>query len=80
MYNFYVGKMTCDQLGGACDKLFIADSFDEISTMSQNHGKEMFAQNDKDHIAAMNQMMELMKSGKMDEWMAERKKDFENSN
>jgi hypothetical protein len=32
--------MSCKQLGGACDKLFSADTFDEIAMMSQNHGKK----------------------------------------
>ena len=27
--------MTCKQLGGACDKTFSADTFDEIVTMSK---------------------------------------------
>ena len=43
--------MSCKQLGGACDKLFSADTFDEIATMSQNHGKEMFEKGElKTHL------------------------------
>lgn len=34
--------MTCKQLGGACDKTFSANTFDEIVTMSKHHGMEMF--------------------------------------
>ena len=34
--------MTCKQLGGACDKTFSAETFDEIVTMSKHHGMEMF--------------------------------------
>ena len=34
--------MACKQLGGACDKKFNANSFDEISEMSKQHGMEMF--------------------------------------
>ena len=34
--------MTCIQLGGACDKKFQADSFEEIAKMSKQHGMEMF--------------------------------------
>jgi hypothetical protein len=37
----------------------------------------MFGANDGPHIAAMNAMMELMKSGEMDSWMAARKAEFE---
>ena len=52
--------MSCKQLGGACDKLFSADTFDEIATMSQNHGKEMFEKGDEEHLKAMGEMSGLM--------------------
>ena len=35
-------KMTCKQLGGACDLEFQANTFDEIAELSKKHGKEMF--------------------------------------
>ena len=70
-------SMTCKQLAGACDLVFTAETFDEISAQSQQHGKEMFGTNDAPHMAAMGQMMDLMKSGGMDSWMAERKAEFE---
>jgi predicted small metal-binding protein len=54
--------MTCKQLGGACDKEFHASTFEEIAGMSKKHGMEMFQANDADHLKAMNEMMELMKS------------------
>ena len=69
--------MTCSQLGGACDLEFTANTFDEIAGMSQQHGKEMFGASDSAHMAAMGAMMELMKSGQMDAWMAARKVEFE---
>ena len=34
--------MTCKQLGGACNKTFHANSFEEIADMSKKHGMEMF--------------------------------------
>jgi hypothetical protein len=37
----------------------------------------MFSANDGPHMAAMGKMMELMKSGEMDSWMAARKAEFE---
>lgn len=70
-------SMTCVQLGGACDLVFSGNTFDELATQSQQHGKEMFGVNDGPHIAAMSKMMELMKSGELDSWMAERKAEFE---
>jgi predicted small metal-binding protein len=69
--------MSCNQLGGACDLEFSATTFDEIAGMSQQHGKEMFGANDAAHMAAMGAMMELMKSGQMDAWMAARQAEFE---
>lgn len=69
--------MTCNQLGGACDKLFSGVTFDEIASQSQQHGKEMFGANDASHIEAMGKMMELMKNGEMDSWMAARKAEFD---
>jgi hypothetical protein len=36
-------KMICSQMGGACDQEFIAEIFEDMATMSQTHGKEMFS-------------------------------------
>jgi predicted small metal-binding protein len=35
-------KMTCSQLGGACDLEFTAETFDEMKKLSQEHGMAMF--------------------------------------
>ena len=70
--------MTCNQLGGACESEFKADTFDEISRMSKNHGMEMFQQNDEAHLNAMNEMQKLMKSpDAMKTWFDDKRKDFE---
>ena len=70
--------MTCNQLGGACDKEFRANSFDEIAEQSKKHGMEMFQKGDKAHLEAMNKMMELMKNPEaMKEWFESKKKEFE---
>ncbi len=71
-------KMTCNQLGGACDLEFHADTFEEIANLSKAHGGEMFQKGDEAHINAMNQMMELMKTPvKMKEWFENKRKEFE---
>ena len=44
--------MTCKQLGGACDKEFHANSFEEMAELSKKHGMEMFQKGDKDHLEA----------------------------
>ena len=69
--------MTCTQLGGACDLIFSGDTFDDLASQSQQHGKEMFGANDGPHLEAMSAMMELMESGEMDSWMAAHKAEFE---
>lgn len=69
--------MTCNQLGGACELQFSGETFEDLAAQSQQHGKEMFAANDAAHLEAMNKMMELMKSGGMDSWMAARKSEFD---
>ena len=70
--------ISCKQLGGACDKEFQADSFDEIAEMSKQHGKEMFERNDEAHLKAMNEMRELMqKPEAMKEWFENKKKEFD---
>jgi len=70
--------MTCKQLGGACDKEFHADSFEEIATLSKNHGTEMFQKGDEAHLKAMNDMQALMqKPGAMKEWFEGKWREFE---
>lgn len=70
--------MTCKQLGGACDKEFHANTFEEISEMSKQHGTEMYQKHDEAHIKAMNEMMELMKNPTaMQEWFEQKRKEFE---
>lgn len=69
--------MTCKQLGGACDKTFSADTFDEIVTMSKRHGMEMFEKNDKSHLDAMEEISVLMQDqSKMQEWFKQKKEEF----
>ena len=69
--------MTCKQLGGACDREFSANSFEEIAEMSKQHGMEMLKQEDEKHLKAMNEMKELMQSPEaMKEWFENKRKEF----
>ncbi|MEE4311732.1 MAG: DUF1059 domain-containing protein, partial [candidate division KSB1 bacterium] len=62
-------KMTCKQLGGACDVEFRAHSFGEIAEMSKQHGIEMLQKGDEAHLMAMNEMKVLMQRPEvMKEW------------
>ena len=70
--------MTCKQLGGACDKEFHANSFEDIAEMSKQHGMEMFQQKDEAHLSAMSEMQELMqKPEAMAEWFENKRKEFD---
>ena len=70
--------MNCKQLGGACDKEFHANTFEEIAEMSKQHGMEMFQQNDEAHLKAMGDMQELMKKPEaMQEWFESKKMIFQ---
>jgi hypothetical protein len=70
--------MTCKQLGGACDKKFHANTFEEMEELSKKHGMEMFQKGDEAHLKAMNEIRELMKSPKaMSEWFENKRKEFD---
>ncbi len=70
--------MTCRQLGGACDKEFSAETFEEMAELSKNHGMEMFSQGDAAHLKAMEEMKNLMNDpAAMKEWMESRQKEFD---
>ena len=70
--------MTCNQLGGACDKTFTANTFEEMADLSKQHGMEMYEANDDAHMQAMNKMMELMKNPEaMQKWFQEKRAAFE---
>ena len=71
-------KMTCKQLGGACDLVFEADTFEEMADLSKAHGMEMFKKGDKAHLEAMEKMRELMSAPEqMQKWFEDRKKAFD---
>ncbi len=70
--------MNCNQLGGACEKEFHANSFEEIAEISKQHGMEMFQSNDEAHLNAMEKMQELMKTPEaMQSWFDNKKKEFD---
>lgn len=70
--------MNCKQLGGACDKEFHANTFEEIAEMSKQHGMEMLQQKDEAHLKAMNEMQQLMqKPDEMSEWFESKRKEFD---
>lgn len=70
--------MTCKQLGGACDKEFHGDTFDEIAEQSKEHGTAMYQQGDAAHLVAMDKMQKMMQSPEvMQEWLENKRKEFE---
>lgn len=70
--------MTCNQLGGACEMEFKAETFEEIAEMSKKHGMEMFQKGDAPHLKAMEEMKTLMQSpNAMQEWFSNKRKEFD---
>ena len=70
--------MTCKQLGGACDKAFQAETFEEMAEMSKRHGMEMFQKKDADHLKAMEEMEKKMNDPEaMKRWMESKRIEFE---
>ncbi len=70
--------MTCKQLGGACDEVFSAETFEEMADLSKQHGMAMFQQQDAAHLEAMAKMQELMQSPEaMQNWFEARRQEFE---
>ena len=70
--------MTCKQLGGACDQAFHANTFEELTELSKQHGMEIFQKQDATHLESMAQIMQLMQSPQaMNDWMEQRKQEFE---
>jgi hypothetical protein len=72
-----VKSMNCKQLGGACDKVFHANSFEEIAELSKQHATEMLQIKDKAHLEAMQEMKDLMQDpGAMNEWFENKRNEF----
>lgn len=69
--------MTCKQLGGACDKEFHANSFEEMAELSKKHGMEMFQKSDEKYLKAMNELKKLMAPETMKVWFENKRKEFD---
>ncbi len=68
--------MTCQQLGGACDEAFSAETFEQMAELSRSHA--MTQMEDAAHLSAMDKMRTLMQNpDEMQRWMDERKAEFE---
>ena len=71
-------KMTCNQLGGACDLIFEANTFEEMANLSKQHGMEMFQKGDEAHLMAMDEMRSLMQSPEdMQKWFDGKRAEFD---
>ena len=71
-------SMTCRQFGGACDKIFQGDTFEEVALLSREHGMEMFKANDIEHLIIMKELQLLMETeGEMEKWIEEKRQIFE---
>ena len=70
--------MKCNQLGGACDLDFQANTFDGIVEVSKQHAMDMLQKNDPAHLNAMDRMRQLMKTPEaMADWFETKRTEFE---
>ena len=70
--------MTCNQLGGACEQSFSANSFEEMAGLSKSHGMEMYQAGDQPHLEAMEKMMALMQQPEgMQKWFDAKRAEFD---
>lgn len=71
-------KMTCKELGGACDLVLEAETFEELVEKSKMHGFQMFQQGDAAHLEAIGRMQKMIESPEeVAKWMAETKAKFD---
>jgi len=71
-------SMTCRQLGGACDLVFRANTFEEMAELSKKHGMEMHQDQDSAHLEAMREMQALMQNPEnMEKWYESKRQEFE---
>lgn len=70
--------MTCNQLGGACELAFHAETFEEMAEKSKAHGMEMHSKQDPDHMEAMEKMTKMMGDpDAIQRWMDQKRIEFE---
>lgn len=70
--------MICRELGGACEKSFKAETFEEMSELVKQHGVEMFMAGDEPHLSAIRKMQQMIQTPEeMSKWFAEKKKQFD---
>lgn len=71
-------SMKCRDLGGACDAVFRADSFEEMGELSRKHAMEMLEKGDEAHVKAAEAMKALMTTpGGFQEWFEGKRREFE---
>ncbi|NOH28792.1 hypothetical protein [Vibrio mediterranei] len=71
-------SMTCRQLGGACDLVFEAETFEQIAELSKQHGMEMYQKQEPAHLDAMNKIQAMMQNPEeMKAWYEEKKREFD---
>jgi len=71
-------SMTCNQLAGACDLVFQAETFEEMGELSKQHAMEMMQAGDSAHMAAMNEMGTMMQDpAAMQAFFDSKRKEFD---
>ena len=72
-----MNTMTCRQLGGACEKAFHADTFEEMAELSAQHAMEMIQKQDARHLKSMRKMQALSETpDEMSRWFEAKRAEF----
>ena len=71
-------SMIFKQWGGACEKIFSADTFDEMVLLTQSHLREMSQWKDLGHMKAVHEMSKIVKNKEeLDIWINAKKIEFD---
>lgn len=71
-------SMKCRDLGGACEQIFRAETFDEIAELCRAHGMKMIENKDSAHLTAMQRMQDLMQEpAHLQAWFESKRDEFE---
>ena len=71
-------RMRCKDVGGPCEKIFEAETWDEMAEISRKHGMKMYQLGEENHVRKMQEMQNRMKDpSSMARWMKEKRESFE---
>jgi len=72
-------EMTCKQLGGTCDEIFQADSYEVMRDLHKTHMQQKANEGDEAHAEAMQKLKQLFRSPcQLHDYFQEKRELFDN--